>query len=58
MVGPDRRASALFRESASGDNERDGRPRSRDGLGNDMWSSMLGSVASGKRLPEKNILVL
>lgn len=24
----------------------------------DMWSSMLDSVASGKRLPEKNILVL
>jgi dynein light intermediate chain 1, cytosolic len=24
----------------------------------DMWSSMLDSVASGKRLPEKNMLVL
>lgn len=24
----------------------------------DMWSSMLDSVASGKRLPEKNVLVL
>lgn len=24
----------------------------------DMWSSMLDSVASGKRLPEKNLLVL
>ena len=24
----------------------------------DMWSSMLDSVASGKRLPEKNILVM
>jgi dynein light intermediate chain 1, cytosolic len=24
----------------------------------DLWSSMLDSVASGKRLPEKNILVL
>lgn len=24
----------------------------------DMWSSMLHSVASGKRLPEKNLLVL
>lgn len=24
----------------------------------DMWSSMLDGVASGKRLPEKNILVL
>jgi dynein light intermediate chain 1, cytosolic len=24
----------------------------------DLWSSMLDSVASGKRLPEKNLLVL
>ncbi len=24
----------------------------------DMWTSMLESVASGKRLPEKNLLVL
>jgi dynein light intermediate chain 1 len=24
----------------------------------DMWSSMLDNVASGKRLPEKNLLVL
>ena len=24
----------------------------------DMWSSMLDSVASGKKLPEKNMLVL
>lgn len=24
----------------------------------DMWNSMLESVASGKRLPEKNLLVL
>ena len=24
----------------------------------DLWSSLLDSVASGKRLPEKNILVL
>lgn len=24
----------------------------------DMWSSMLDGVANGKRLPEKNILVL
>lgn len=23
-----------------------------------LWTSMLGSVASGKRLPEKNVLVL
>ncbi|KAI9780541.1 MAG: hypothetical protein M1839_006659 [Geoglossum umbratile] len=58
MVGPDHRASALMHESASSDNERDGRPKSKDGQRNDMWSSMLGGVASGKRLPEKNVLVL
>ncbi|KAH0544619.1 hypothetical protein FGG08_001269 [Glutinoglossum americanum] len=58
MVGPDRRTSALFQESASSDHERDGRPKSKDGPKNDMWSSMLGGVASGKRLPEKSILVL
>lgn len=34
-------------------------PDSRDGeQKKDMWSSMLDSVASGKRLPEKNLLVL
>lgn len=30
----------------------------KDDQKKDMWSSMLDSVASGKRLPEKNILVL
>jgi dynein light intermediate chain 1 len=34
------------------------RPKSGDIEKKDMWSSMLDSVASGKRLPEKNILVL
>ncbi|CZR63838.1 related to dynein light intermediate chain 2 [Phialocephala subalpina] len=33
------------------------RPKSADAK-KDMWSSMLDSVASGKHLPEKNILVL
>jgi dynein light intermediate chain 1 len=33
------------------------RPKSADAK-KDMWSSMLDGVASGKRLPEKNILVL
>lgn len=32
------------------------RPRSEEKK--DMWSSMLDSVATGKKLPEKNILVL
>lgn len=30
----------------------------KDDQKKDMWSSMLDSVASGKRLPEKNLLVL
>jgi dynein light intermediate chain 1 len=33
------------------------RPKSSDAK-KDMWSSMLDSVASGKKLPVKNILVL
>jgi dynein light intermediate chain 1 len=35
----------------------DDRPKSSDAK-KDMWSSMLDGVASGKRLPEKNLLVL
>lgn len=34
------------------------RPRISGDAEKDMWSSMLNSVASGKKLPEKNILVL
>lgn len=35
-----------------------GRPQSNGETEKDMWSSMLDGVASGKKLPEKNILVL
>lgn len=31
---------------------------SKNGEQKDMWSSMLDNVASGKRLPEKNMIVL
>ncbi|KAF2085522.1 hypothetical protein K490DRAFT_3258, partial [Saccharata proteae CBS 121410] len=34
------------------------RPRSQDGPKKDIWSSMLDGVSSGKRLPEKSLLVL
>jgi hypothetical protein len=34
------------------------RPSSKDGNKKNIWSSMLDSVASGKRLPEKNMIVL
>lgn len=48
------RASTYTQASMSSDHDR---PKSADAK-KDMWSSMLDSVASGKRLPEKNILVL
>lgn len=39
--------------SASGGSEgKNGEPKK------DMWSSMLDTVASGKRLPERNLLVM
>lgn len=38
--------------SGSGEDIRNGEPKK------DLWTSMLESVASGKRLPEKNLIVL
>ncbi|KAI9812781.1 MAG: hypothetical protein M1827_004537 [Pycnora praestabilis] len=37
---------------------RDAKSKSGDDLTKDLWSSMLSGVASGKRLPEKNVLIL
>ncbi|ODM20741.1 hypothetical protein SI65_03794 [Aspergillus cristatus] len=34
------------------------RPSSKDGPKKNIWSSMLDNVANGKRLPEKNLLIL
>ncbi|KAE8442602.1 hypothetical protein EG329_003025 [Mollisiaceae sp. DMI_Dod_QoI] len=48
------RISTYTQISTSSDHDR---PKSADAK-KDMWSSMLDSVASGKHLPEKNILVL
>ncbi|KAH8816881.1 dynein light intermediate chain-domain-containing protein [Xylogone sp. PMI_703] len=48
------RASTYTQVSTSSDHDRSKSPDSKK----DMWSSMLNGVASGKRLPEKNILVL
>lgn len=42
-------------KAGSGNNSR---PSSKDGPKKNIWSSMLDSVANGKRLPEKNLLVL
>ncbi|KUJ09858.1 uncharacterized protein LY89DRAFT_788095 [Mollisia scopiformis] len=48
------RTSTYTQVSTSSDHDR---PKSADAK-KDMWSSMLDSVATGKHLPEKNILVL
>ncbi|RQM07459.1 hypothetical protein DH86_00002900, partial [Scytalidium sp. 3C] len=54
MLSSNNRASTYTQASTSTDHDR---PKSAESK-NDMWSSMLDGVASGKRLPEKNILVL
>lgn len=54
MASSNNRTSTYTQVSAGSDHER---PKSADAK-KDMWSSMLDGVASGKRLPEKNILVL
>ncbi|KAL4872440.1 hypothetical protein BDV12DRAFT_162201 [Aspergillus spectabilis] len=41
--------------SSTGNNSR---PSSKDGPKKNIWSSMLDSAATGKRLPEKNLLIL
>lgn len=38
--------------ASGGSESKNGEPKK------DMWSSMLDSVASGKRLPERNLLVM
>ena len=40
------------------DRRRNGAPQSSGNSEKGMWSSMLDSVASGKKLPEKNLVVL
>jgi dynein light intermediate chain 1 len=58
MVGIGQRLSTLSQNSGSKSGGGGGsRPSSKDGKKN-IWSSMLDSVASGKRLPEKNMIVL
>jgi dynein light intermediate chain 1, cytosolic len=54
MGTPNNRTSTYTQVSSSSDHDR---PKSSDAK-KDMWSSMLDGVASGKKLPEKNILVL
>jgi hypothetical protein len=54
MVGIGQRMSTVSQDSGGGG----GRPTSKDGNKKNIWSSMLDNVASGKRLPEKNMIVL
>lgn len=51
MAGRNERVSTY----TSGSGETDGRNGEQK---KNLWTSMLESVASGKRLPEKNLLVL
>jgi dynein light intermediate chain 1 len=53
-----KRASLLNQSSLLRDSEPGSRPRSKDGPKKNIWSSMLDSVASGKKLPEKTMVVL
>ncbi|KAK2735736.1 hypothetical protein FQN55_002019 [Onygenales sp. PD_40] len=55
MVGIGQRSSMLSQNSGP---KSGSRPSSKDGAKKNIWSSMLDGVASGKRLPEKNLLVL
>ncbi|KAI1915647.1 hypothetical protein LOZ61_001579 [Ophidiomyces ophidiicola] len=56
MIGAGKRTSTLS-QSSGAKNGPGSRPSSKDGKKN-LWSSMLDSVASGKKLPEKTLLVL
>lgn len=49
MAKADKRASVMTHISKASD---------IDATKKDLWSSMLDGVASGKRLPEKNVLIL
>ena len=43
---------STYTAASGGSESKNGEPKK------DLWLSMLDSVASGKRLPEKNVLVL
>ncbi|KAI9832140.1 MAG: hypothetical protein M1819_004491 [Sarea resinae] len=58
MVDVDDRAAATRHTTLAGQQDSTVRPKSSDGGKPDLWSSLLDGVASGRRLPEKNILVL
>jgi len=49
---------STFRGPTTVNRANNDRPQSKEDDEMGMWSSMLNSVASGKKLPEKNIIVL
>lgn len=51
-TNPNRFSTYTSASGASGSDGKNGDQKK------DMWSSMLDSVASGRRLPEKNLLVM
>ncbi|KAJ5573981.1 uncharacterized protein N7459_008408 [Penicillium hispanicum] len=58
MVGLDQTMSSSSPHPGSKAPGANSRPTSKDGSKKNIWSSLLDGVANGKRLPEKNLLVL
>ncbi|KAJ5104904.1 hypothetical protein NUU61_002251 [Penicillium alfredii] len=58
MVGLDQMMSSSSPNRGSKAAGSNSRPSSKDGSKKNIWSSLLDGVANGKRLPEKNLLVL
>jgi dynein light intermediate chain 1 len=58
MLDRKTRAAGTSKTATISDYEASKHPRSHDGPKNEIWTSMLDGVASGKRLPKRNILVL
>lgn len=57
MVGLDQTMSSSPNRGSKAAGANNSRPTSKDGKKN-IWSSLLDGVANGKRLPEKNLLIL
>ncbi|KAJ5099471.1 hypothetical protein N7532_006472 [Penicillium argentinense] len=58
MVGLDQTMSSSSPTRGSKAPGANSRPSSKDGSKKNIWSSLLDGVANGKRLPEKNLLIL
>ena len=58
MLDPNHWTRTTTQTSAVRDSDIRNRSKSHDASSKDIWSSMLDGVASVKKLPKKNILVL